>query len=117
MGKKENRRPRDHVPFWRSIQTKYAVIYLLVVATVVVLLNTYPVLMAQDMVFKSKQTTLQSQAAVVASTLAVAETLTPEEVEQSMLLLEDLSATRILVTDSIGMIVYDTSEIEPSVCR
>ena len=52
---KPNKTPdaTGRVPFWQSIQVKYAMIYLLVVATVVVLLNTYPVLMAQDMVFRS----------------------------------------------------------------
>ena len=101
--------------FWQSIQTKYAVTYLLVIAAVVVLLNTYPVLMAQDMVFKSKQASLQSQTAVVASALAVSESLTAEGVEQSMLLLEDLNATRILVTDAAGLILYDSSELNHAV--
>lgn len=105
----------ERVRFWQSIQTKYAVIYLLVIAAVVVLLNTYPVLMAQDMVFKSKEASLQSQTAVVASALAVSETLTAEGVEQSMLLLEDVNATRVLVTDAAGMILYDSAELEPAV--
>ena len=101
--------------FWQSIQTKYAATYLLVIAAVVVLLNTYPVLMAQDMVFKSKQASLQSQTAVVASALAVSESLTAEGVEQSMLLLDDLSATRVLVTDGAGLILYDSSELNEAV--
>ncbi len=101
--------------FWQSIQTKYAVTYLLVIAAVVVLLNTYPVLMAQDMVFKSKEASLQSQTAVVASALGVSEALTAEGVEQSMLLLEDLNATRVLVTDAAGLILYDSSELNRAV--
>ena len=119
MERQEKKPPVDpgKVPLWQSIQFKYALIYLTVVATVAVLLNTYPVFMAQDMVFESKKATLQSQTAVAASALAVSDTLTPESVEQAMLLLEDLSATRILVTDATGMILYDTSELEPSVYR
>lgn len=105
----------ERVRFWQSIQTKYAVTYLLVIAAVVVLLNTYPVFMAQDMVFKSKEASLQSQTAVVASALAVSESLTAEGVEQSMLLLEDLNATRILVTDASGLILYDSSELNRAV--
>lgn len=103
------------VPVLRSIQFKYAVIYLTVVAAVAVLMNTYPVIMAQNMVFQSKQTALMSQTNLVASALS-AEALTPEGVEQA-LLLDDLSANRILVTDASGMILYDTSELEPSVYR
>lgn len=104
------------VPILRSMQFKYAVIYLIVVAAVAVLMNTYPVIMAQNMVFQSKQTALTSQANLAASALS-AETLTPEGVEQAMLLLDDLSANRVLVTDASGMILYDTSELDPSVYR
>ena len=38
------------VPFFRGIQFKYAVTYLLLIALVLLLLNTYPLLMAQNMV-------------------------------------------------------------------
>lgn len=105
---------QSKVSFWQSIQFRYALIYLTVVAAVAVLMNTYPVIMAQNMVFQSKRTSLLSQTAVAASALS-AEVLTPESVEQAMLPLDDLSATRVLVTDAAGMILYDTSELEPSV--
>ena len=36
------------VPFFRGIQFKYAVTYLLLIALVLLLLNTYPLLMAQN---------------------------------------------------------------------
>lgn len=107
----------ERVRFWQSIQTKYVVTYLLVIATMVILLNTYPIYMAQEMVFKSKAAALQSQTSVVASALSVSETLTPEGVEQSMLLLEDVTATRVLVTDSAGLVLYDSSELDRSVNR
>ena len=61
----------EKVPFWRSLQTKYALTYLVVIAAVLALLNTYPVLVSQKMVFQSKQTSLQSQAAVVARILGI----------------------------------------------
>ena len=34
----------ERVRFWQSIQTKYAAIYVVVIAAVLILLNTYPVL-------------------------------------------------------------------------
>ena len=40
-----------HVPFFRSIQAKYALTYLLVVAAILIVMNTYPLLMAENMVF------------------------------------------------------------------
>lgn len=96
--------------FLHSVQTKYALIYVVVIAIVLVLLNTYPVLFSQDLIYKSKQTSLQNQAAVVASALSGLESLTPEGVEQVMNQLEDMGMTRTMVTDADGMILYDTLE-------
>ena len=91
------------VPFYRSIQAKYALTYLLVVAAILIVLNTYPVLMAENMVFTSKESTLKRQALVIGSTLAVSENLTRESVEQTMALLEEAQGTRVLVTDASGL--------------
>ncbi len=103
---------KTRTPFFRSIRAKYALTYLLLIALVVLLLNTYPLLAAEDLVFKSKEASLKSQALAIGAALGVTETLTPEGVEQSMLLLEELSATRVLVTDPSGLILYDTSEVD-----
>ncbi len=96
------------VPFWRSLQTKYAMIYFLVVAAVLLLMNTYPVLSSQDMIFQSKYPSLQSQASVVASALAGADSLTTERVSRVMEALGHTSLARVLVTDPEGLILYDS---------
>lgn len=96
------------VPFWRSLQTKYAMIYFLVVAAVLLLMNTYPVLSSQDMIFKSKYPSLQSQASVVASALAGSDSLTTERVSRVMDALGQTSLARVLVTDPEGLILYDS---------
>ena len=72
------------VPFWRSLRMKYALTYLALIAAVLVLLNTYPVLASQQMVFQSKQTSLQSQVSVMASALAGPEGLNREGVARVM---------------------------------
>ena len=59
------------VPFWRSLQTKFALTYVVIIAAVLILLNTYPVLVSQDLVYQSKQASLQNQAAVLASALSM----------------------------------------------
>lgn len=96
--------------FLQSIQTKYALTYLAVIAAILVLLNTYPVLVSEDLTFKSKQASLQNQTAVVASALIGLETLSTEGVERVMNQLDDMGLTRIIVTDGAGMILYDTVE-------
>ena len=105
------------VPFWRSLRTKYMLTYLVLIAAVLVLLNTYPVLVSQDMVFKSKQTSLQSQASVVASALAGPEGLNREGVGRVMEVLGDTGMSRVLVTDPSGLVLYDTAVKASSVGR
>ena len=106
------RRREQSVPFFRSIQAKYALTYLLVVAAILIVMNTYPILMAENMVFTSKQSNLKRQALVIGSTLAVSETLTREGVEQTMALLEEAQGTRVLVTDATARILYDSSTLD-----
>ena len=100
------------LPFWRSIQLKYALTYLLVVAAILIVMNTYPLLMVENMVFSSKESTLKRQALVIGSALAVSETLTQEGVEQTMAVLEEVQGTRVLVTDASGLILYDSSTLD-----
>ena len=96
------------VPVWRSLQVKYALTYVIIIATVLVLLNTYPVMVSQDMVYKSKQTSLQNQASVFASALSMGpEVLTPESVKGTIDRLGVTGGTRMVVTDPAGVILYD----------
>ena len=100
------------VPFWRSLQTKYALTYLVIVAAVVVLLNTYPLKVSQTLAYQSKQTSLQNQASVLASALATGpEALTQEGATRTVsLLLGSLGVTRVVVTDTNGMVLCDFQE-------
>ncbi len=97
------------VPLWRSLRTKYILTYLVIIAAVLALLNTYPVLVSQTMVFQSKQTSLQSQASVVASALAGPDALSQEGVGRVMEVLGDTGLSRVLVTDPSGVVLYDSS--------
>ena len=100
------------VPFWRSLQTQYALTYLVIVAAVVVLLNTYPLKVSQTLAYQSKQTSLQNQASVLASALATGpEALTQEGATRTVsLLLGSLGVTRVVVTDTNGMVLCDFQE-------
>jgi len=105
------RNPTERVPFWRSIQVKFALTYILIVAAVLSLLNTYPLLVSRDLVITSKETSLQSQAGFIAGALAVSETLTEEGVEQAMEDLGPMTFNRIMITGPTGLVIYDTEEV------
>ena len=77
---------------------------------VMVLMNTYPLLVSQDLVFRSKHTTLQSSLAAINTALAGLEQLTEENVAGSMSALEPDGVSRAIVTDPYGRVLYDTRE-------
>lgn len=74
------------------------------------LLNTYPLRVSQDLVFRSKATTLQSSVSVMVYSLSGLDRLTEENVSQAMAVVEETGLSRILVTDSAGKVLYDTRE-------
>ena len=101
---------KNKVPFFASLQVKYAMSYLVIFAVVLVLLNTYPVLASQDLLFTSKRDSLKSQAAVMASALMELESLSADQVERVMNMLDSMGLRRILVTDPAGLILYDSTQ-------
>lgn len=105
---KSEKKTRKRAPFFASLQVKYAISYLVIFAVVLVLLNTYPVLASQDLLFSSKRDTLKSQAAVIASALMELESLSADQVVRVMNMLDDMGLSHILVTDPAGLILYDS---------
>ena len=111
--RRENREVKaGEVPFFHSLQGKYVATYLLLVVAIVLVLNTYPLVMAQNMVFSAKEASLKRQALAIGSALAVSEVLTEDGVAQAMELLDDMQGTRVLVTNESGLILYDSSTLE-----
>ena len=53
-----------------SLQLKFGLSYILVIAAVLLLLNTYPLLVSEDLVFRSKASTLQSSVSVMVYSLS-----------------------------------------------
>ena len=75
-----------------------------------ILLNTYPLLVSQDLVFRSKETSLQSSVSVMVYSLSGLDQLTEENVATAMAVVEETGLSRILVTDDAGRVLYDTRE-------
>ncbi len=102
------------MPILRSLQTKVALSYIGIIAAVLLVMNTYPLLASQDLAVNSKQTALASEASVLASNLSALEVLTRENVAQVMELLGEGSLNRVLVTDPLGRVLYDSETGEAS---
>ena len=103
------RQKQNRVPFFSSLQVKYALSYLVIFAVVLVLLNTYPVVVSQDLLFASKRDSLKGQTAVISSALMELETLSADQVIRVMNMLDSTGMDHILVTDPAGLVLYDST--------
>lgn len=92
-----------------NVQSQFALSYLAIIAAILILLNTYPLLACQTLVFQAKQSIL-SEAQMISSNLAELGELEVSGVEQVMTLMGDSNLTRIVVTDANAAILYDTQE-------
>ena len=80
------------------------------IAAVLVLLNTYPLLQSQNMVFKSKETSMKSAVKIIEASLGGLKQLDEENVTRALSSVRETGASRVLVTDTAGRILYDTRE-------
>lgn len=93
-----------------SLQAKFSISYIAIILAVLVLLNSYPLLVSQNLVFRSKEASMTSSVKVIESSLSGLAELTEENVAKALSELRDTGVSRILVTDTAGRILYDTRE-------
>ena len=95
-----------------SSQFRYALTYVLITSVALLFLNIYSGNTTRDMMFRTKEASLQSKTQLVVSSLSSLENLTSDNVSQVITLLGDLNATRVLVTDEYGRALYDSLDKE-----
>ena len=83
------------------MQVKFGLSYILIIVGVLLLMNTYPLLVSQDLVFRSKAA-LQSSVSGMVYSLSGLEQLGEESVGAAMAAVEETGISRILVTDDAG---------------
>ena len=99
------------------LQTKFSISYIAIIIAVLILMNTYPLIVSEDLVFQSKRATLRDSVSVMVTALAGLEELNEENVASAMTLVEDTGISRILVTDAAGRILYDSRETDSALGR
>ena len=67
---------------------KFGLSYIFIIVAVLLLLNTYPLVVSQDMVFRSKETSMQSSVSVMVHSLSGLEQLNEENVAAAMAVVE-----------------------------
>ena len=100
-----------------SLQRKFSFSYIAIIAAVLILMNTYPLIASENLTFRSKQSALQSSVSVMVTALSGLEELSEENVAGAMTLVEQTGISRILVTDASGRVLYDTRETDGAIGR
>jgi signal transduction histidine kinase len=93
-----------------SLQFKFGASYIVIILAVLVLLNSYPLLVSQNLVFRSKRTAMFNSVKVIETSLSGLARLTEENVGQALGGLRETGVSRLLVTDTAGRILYDSRE-------
>ena len=70
-------------------------------------MNSYPLLVSQNLVFRSKQAAMTGSVKVIESALSGLEELTQDNVSQAMNGVDETGVSRILITDTAGRVLYD----------
>ena len=95
-----------------SVQLTFLVIFFVFIALSIGLLNTYPTVSARDIVFSSKRESMQNQIYFLSSSLGGLEALEKQNVNQVMSLVDVSEFDRVLITDGLARILYDSSQQE-----
>lgn len=91
-----------------GLRSKFALTNILLIAAVLLFLNTYPVLSSQELIFRTKQSSLQTQVSLLSSSLSGLGEVTPAGAGQVMEQLSLQNLTQVVITDSTGTVVYDS---------
>lgn len=91
-----------------GLRSKLALSHILLIAAVLLFLNTYPVLFSQELIFRTKQGSLQTQVSLLSSGLSGLGEVTPDGAGQVMEQLSLQNLTQVVITDAAGVVVYDS---------
>ena len=89
---------------------KFGVSYIALLAAVLVLMNSYPLLVSQNLVFRSKESSMSASVKLISASLSGLAELTEDNVAQALIDLRQTGVSRVLITDPAGQILYDTRD-------
>ncbi len=93
-----------------SIRFRFMAFLALLLAVLLLLLNTYPVILSREAVFQEKRSSMNSQAALLASSLTGLEQLNQAAIAEVLSFLDLPGYDRVAVVDENGELLYDSAE-------
>ena len=94
--------------FFNSIVTRLSALFIAIIAVLLLLINTYFLTASRNMMFTSKQTSLETQASVISTSLSALDHLSKENVSQVFDILEVRDFARVIVVNPSGEEVYSS---------
>ena len=91
-----------------SVQLKFALTYVALIMGLLLLLNTYPLIVSRELIFDAKEAALTDQAVEISRALSIGDRLEEELVDQVIYQFDIGGLDRLVVTDGEGIILYDT---------
>lgn len=86
----------------------YAMAYILITTAVLILLNFIAAGSTRNLVYQANHTSMEDKVQLLASSLSGLDSVTEENVAQTMDVLANLNSTRVVVTDPNCLVVYDS---------
>ena len=105
ISESENRAFRGYT----NSQFRYAVIYIIITLVVLSVLNLYCAESTQNLFFQSKESAMIEKCYLAADEIVKLDVLNTATVTATISRMDSLTATRLLVTDQTGLVIYDSA--------
>ena len=105
ISESEHRDPRGYT----NSQFHYAATYIIITAVVLSVLNLYCAITSQNLFYRSKEASMIEKCYLAADEIAKLDVLNTSTVGATISQMESLTATRLLVTDQTGLVIYDST--------
>lgn len=100
----------DKVLRYSSSLARYSVFFLLITCAVLVFLNVYSASMSYRLFYQTKQSSMGEKAQMVSAAVAEQTVLNADTAAAAVESLDNLTVTRLIITDTMGKCVYDSIE-------
>lgn len=94
---------------YTSTQLRYAATYVLITFVVLLFLNIYSAKSSQELFYKSKESSMIERCLIAAADISVIDVMNSDSVSDAVSRMENLSMSRMIVTDVSGKILYDST--------
>jgi len=94
---------------YTSTQLRYAATYVLITFVVLLFLNVYSAKSSQELFYKSKEASMIERCLIASADISVIDVINSDSVSEAVSTIDNLSTSRMIVTDAAGKILYDSA--------